>query len=93
MSTARKESLDVIVIGRNESETLEKCLKSANVAISELEKELGIKSDLVYVDSQSTDGSTEIAKMKVPAYFFPLLDLIHPRMVGIPGYFSQMVSM
>jgi len=45
-------SIGVVVIGRNEGERLRRCLQSLG----------GIASQVVYVDSASTDGSVEAAR-------------------------------
>ena len=45
----------VVVIGRNESERLDKCLRSV----------VGRSAPLVYVDSGSTDGSASWRKVQV----------------------------
>lgn len=44
--------IGVVIIGRNEGERLKRCLESVH----------GIATKLVYVDSGSTDGSTDLAR-------------------------------
>lgn len=58
----KTETLDIVVIGYNEAEGLSRCLNAAREASSRLEKELKIPSNIIYVDSQSTDDSVNIAK-------------------------------
>lgn len=51
--------LSFVIIGRNESWRLEKCLSS----IREMaEKELSLPYEIIYVDSQSSDNSVELSK-------------------------------
>lgn len=52
MSDSAIARVGAVVIGRNEGDRLERCLRSL----------LGRVSPLVYVDSQSTDGSPELAR-------------------------------
>lgn len=51
--------ISFIIIGRNEGWRLEKCLKSVKTII---EKELSVPTEILYIDSQSTDESIEISK-------------------------------
>ena len=51
--------LSFVVIGRNEGWRLEKCLRAIR---QQAEKELPIPYEIIYVDSQSTDGSVELSK-------------------------------
>jgi len=51
--------LSFVVIGRNEGWRLEKCLRAAR---QQAEKELSIPYEVIYVDSQSTDGSVVLSK-------------------------------
>ena len=51
--------ISFIIIGRNEGWRLEKCLKSVKAIVQE---ELSVPSEILYVDSQSTDESIELAK-------------------------------
>ena len=50
--------ISFILIGRNEGWRLELCLKSTIKAI----EECGLQAEVIYVDSQSTDNSLELAK-------------------------------
>ncbi|MGY6586754.1 MAG: glycosyltransferase [Wenzhouxiangella sp.] len=51
-----KPELSVVVIGRNEGERLRRCLLS--IMSADLQ---GLNTELIYVDSASTDGSPELA--------------------------------
>ena len=55
-------AITIIIIGRNESLTLEKCIISALNGKDIFESKTGEKAGIVYVDSQSCDNSKEIAK-------------------------------
>jgi glycosyltransferase involved in cell wall biosynthesis len=57
MPDAREPLISVVVIGRNEGERLERCLRSVQTANSG-----GRAVELIYVDSDSTDGSPERAQ-------------------------------
>ncbi len=52
MNTHKTPQIGVVVIGRNEGERLERCLRSV----------IGRVDHMVYVDSGSTDGSVALAK-------------------------------
>ena len=52
--------ISFIIIGRNEDWRLEKCLKSVKTIV---QKELSVPSEILYIDSQSTDESVKLAKM------------------------------
>ena len=54
--------LRVVVIGKNEGITLDRVFRSINVAKQNFEKAFGRTPEVVYVDSNSTDDSVEIAK-------------------------------
>lgn len=58
--------ISFVVIGRNESWRLEKCL-SAIRRLAEIE--LMQPYEIIYVDSQSTDGSVELAKQYADKFF------------------------
>jgi len=51
------QRISVVVIGRNEGERLRRCLQS----VFAMEKD-SFETEVIYVDSGSTDGSTELAK-------------------------------
>ena len=51
-------AVSFIIIGRNEGWRLELCLKSTEKAI----RECGLQAEIIYVDSQSTDNSVNVAK-------------------------------
>ncbi len=54
---AKNKSVSFIVIGRNEGARLELCIKSIIKAV----KNCGLNAEIIYVDSQSTDNSLEVA--------------------------------
>jgi glycosyltransferase involved in cell wall biosynthesis len=56
MLNYKKPMVSVVVIGRNEGARLLRCLNSVHCCVSE-----GFDLELIYVDSASTDGSTDIA--------------------------------
>lgn len=58
--------ISFIIIGKNEDWRLEKCLKSVR---SIVQKELSQPTEILYVDSQSTDNSLEISKKYVDKSF------------------------
>lgn len=67
-----RELVDIIVIGRNEERFLARCLESAREASERLEQECQVHSQIVYVDSHSTDRSVEIAeRARVSVRFAP----------------------
>lgn len=55
---AKAVTVSFIIIGRNEGWRLKLCLKSTVKAI----KECGLQAEIIYVDSQSTDDSLNVAK-------------------------------
>jgi len=57
MPDSRKPLISVVVIGRNEGSRLETCLRSVGAADTE-----GMSLELIYVDSDSSDGSAERAQ-------------------------------
>ncbi len=57
MPDSREAMISVVVIGRNEGERLERCLRSVQAADTG-----GNAIELIYVDSDSTDGSPERAR-------------------------------
>jgi len=57
MPDPREPVISVVVIGRNEGERLEHCLRSVQAADTG-----GRAVELIYVDSDSTDGSPERAQ-------------------------------
>lgn len=57
MTDPRSFSLSIVVIGRNEGERLANCLRSVHAANTG-----GHAFELIYVDSDSTDGSPERAR-------------------------------
>jgi hypothetical protein len=57
MPEAQEPVISVVVIGRNEGERLEHCLRSLQTANTD-----GRAVELIYVDSDSTDGSPERAQ-------------------------------
>lgn len=61
--------LSVVVIGRNEGERLARCLRSVDQADLD-----GLRTELIYVDSGSTDGSLQTAA-SLGARALPLDDL------------------
>lgn len=68
--------LDIIIVGKNEALTLNKCISSAYEASSYLKRTSSITSQIYYIDSHSTDNSVIIAKeCKVPVFFAPDLYL------------------
>lgn len=54
--------LDIIIVGYNEAHNVPRTFRAANIAAKELEKELAFKTNIVYVDSYSSDNSCEVAK-------------------------------
>lgn len=58
--------ISFVVIGRNESWRLEKCLSAVRRLA---EKELTQSFEIIYVDSQSTDGSIDLAKQYADKIF------------------------
>jgi glycosyltransferase involved in cell wall biosynthesis len=56
MPDSREAMISVVVIGRNEGERLERCMRSVQSADTD-----GRAVELIYVDSDSTDGSAERA--------------------------------
>lgn len=54
---AKTVTISFIIIGRNEGWRLKLCLKSTVKAI----KECGLQAEIIYVDSQSTDDSLNVA--------------------------------
>jgi len=68
------KKLDLIIIGYNESQNLQKCFESALKACKGLKDSLNMESDIMYVDSYSTDNSVEIARaMCIKTCFSPQL--------------------
>lgn len=57
MPDTRKPLISVVVIGRNEGRRLERCLRSVQAADTD-----GKSLELIYVDSDSSDGSPELAQ-------------------------------
>src|SRR5271156_5347054 len=49
----KEPMLSIVVIGRNEGDRLASCLRSLDV--------IRLGSELIYVDSASTDGSSQVA--------------------------------
>ena len=60
------KTLDIVIIGFNESKTLEKCIVSSLKAKKYTEEKRDIRVKMLYVDDYSTDNSVEIAQ----EYFF-----------------------
>nr|WP_321409395.1 glycosyltransferase family 2 protein [uncultured Carboxylicivirga sp.] len=61
-------NISFIVIGRNEGERLIKCLNSIRLSI----ETLNLEAEIIYVDSQSTDHSIEIAKKQFDCRVFKI---------------------
>jgi glycosyltransferase involved in cell wall biosynthesis len=57
MPDSQKPLMSVVVIGRNEGQRLETCLRSVHAADTQ-----GMAQELIYVDSDSSDGSAERAQ-------------------------------
>ncbi|MHB9156152.1 MAG: glycosyltransferase family A protein [Endomicrobiales bacterium] len=64
MREAPAVGASIVIIGRNEAENLSAALDSAAAAAARLERELRLSSEILYVDSYSTDGSPAIAREK-----------------------------
>lgn len=56
MPEKQKPMISVVVIGRNEGQRLVRCLRSVKAAVTD-----GMSLELIYVDSDSSDGSAELA--------------------------------
>jgi len=67
--------ISFIVIGRNEGWKLDLCLKSIHKTIKENQY---IKSEIIYIDSNSSDNSIEIAKQNGPIKIFRLTKTYSP---------------
>ena len=62
MSDSTSFSVDIIVIGRNEARLLRETLESVLIAAARFLEEGNPEPRVVYVDSQSTDISVDIAR-------------------------------
>jgi glycosyltransferase involved in cell wall biosynthesis len=81
-----EDSLDVIIIGRNEEENLPRCIQSAKLVCKRLEEIRDIKTRIVYVDSDSTDRSREIARKHNIEVFLAHPDFRTPANGRSSGY-------
>ena len=59
--------ISFIIIGKNEGWRLQKCLQSISYVV---EQDAIVNYEIIYVDSQSTDNSIELAKQYGAKAFF-----------------------